>query len=74
MRHLPYSRKERFGHEVQKILSELILREIDTSDVGFATITGVKMSNDLRLARIYVSVLNRNVPRKKDRRVFSGSK
>ncbi len=70
MRHLPYSRKERFGHEVQKILSELILREIDTSDVGFATITGVKMSNDLRLARIYVSVLNRNVPEKKIEEFF----
>ena len=62
MRRKPYRRKDRFGHEVQKILSDLILKEIDTTKVGFTTISDVKMSNDLRSARIYVSVLNRNIP------------
>jgi|TARA_B100000035_G_scaffold311953_1_gene322440 ribosome-binding factor A len=57
----PYSRKDRFGHEVQKILSDLMLKEIDTTEIGFTTISDVKMSNDLRSARIYVSVLNRKV-------------
>ena len=62
MRRKPYRRKDRFGHEVQKILSDLILKEIDTTKVGFTTISDVKMSNDPRSARIYVSVLNRNIP------------
>ncbi|MFQ6607775.1 MAG: 30S ribosome-binding factor RbfA [Fidelibacterota bacterium] len=70
MPHRPYSRKERFGHEVQRILGDLILKEIDTSDVGFVTITGVKMTNDLRLARVYISILNRKIPEKSVEKFF----
>lgn len=61
MRIRPYSRSERYGHELKKILGEIILKEINTSRIGFVTISQVKVSRDLKYARIYVSVLNRSV-------------
>ena len=53
----PYSRTERFGHELQKLMGDLISRELNTSSVGFVTITDVKMTNDLKIAKIYVSTI-----------------
>ena len=35
----PYSRSKRFGNELQKILGEIIFKEVDTSTIGFVTIT-----------------------------------
>ncbi|MFQ6673505.1 MAG: 30S ribosome-binding factor RbfA [Fidelibacterota bacterium] len=59
----PYSRSQRYGHELQKILGEIILKEVDTSGIGFVTVTGVKVSRDLKHAHVYVSVLERTVGR-----------
>ncbi|HIB03388.1 MAG TPA: 30S ribosome-binding factor RbfA [Candidatus Marinimicrobia bacterium] len=58
MRTRPYSRPNRFGNELRKLLSEIISRELDTSKVGFATVTTVKMTNDLKIAKVYISVLD----------------
>ncbi|MFQ6615424.1 MAG: 30S ribosome-binding factor RbfA [Fidelibacterota bacterium] len=71
MRVRPYSRAQRYGHELQKILGEIILKEVDTSRVGLATVTGVKVSNDLRLARVYVSVLDRKGSQEDVERFFT---
>ena len=46
-------------------LSEIIEREIADPRVGFATITGVKVSSDLSHARIFISVLGGEEERKK---------
>lgn len=59
MRPKPYSRIQRVSHELQKILGGIILKQLDTSPVGMATVTKVKVSRDLRLARVYISVLER---------------
>ncbi len=53
----PYSRANRYGHELQKLLGDMISRELDTSSVGFVTIRDVKMTNDLKIAKIYVSTI-----------------
>ena len=58
----PYSRAERFGLELHKMLGEMILRELDTSSIGFVTITDVKMTNDLKIAKIYVSAIKSGIP------------
>jgi len=60
----PYSRSDRYGHELKKILGDIILKEVNTSNIGFVTISQVKVSNDLKYARVYISVLNRNVTKK----------
>ena len=47
------SRAERVAGQVQKIVSDLLRRSIRDPRLASATITGVKMSADLRIARIY---------------------
>ena len=58
MNNRPYSRSDRYGHELKKLLGEIISSELDTSKVGFSTVTSVKMTSDLRIAKVYISVLN----------------
>ena len=58
----PYSRAKRFGHEIHKLLGEMISRELNTSSIGFVTITDVKMTNDLKIAKIYVSAIKSGIP------------
>ena len=56
----PYSRSKRFGNELQKILGEIIFKEVDTSTIGFVTITNVQMTKDLKLAKVFISSINHN--------------
>jgi ribosome-binding factor A len=49
-------RKERVEGLLQQVVCE-ILREIKDPRIGFMTVTGVKMSPDLRHARVYFSVI-----------------
>ena len=45
---------ERVGEEIQAAVGELLLRgELRDPRIGFITITGVKMSPDLRVARVF---------------------
>lgn len=49
----PFARASRVGGEVQKLLSELLLRKIKDPRLKMVLITGVKMTPDLKMARIY---------------------
>lgn len=48
-----FSRSDRVGGLIQKNLAELLLKEISDPRLGRATITGVKVSSDLRIAKIF---------------------
>lgn len=48
------SRAERVGDLLKEELSELLLREIKDPRIGFLTITGIRVSADLRHARVYI--------------------
>jgi ribosome-binding factor A len=48
-----FSRSDRVSGQIQKNLSELIKRKIKDPRLEMVTITSVKMSQDLRIARIY---------------------
>jgi ribosome-binding factor A len=50
-------RPERLAAQLQEEVSQLIEYELHDPRIGFATITGVRVSPDLMHARIYVSVL-----------------
>jgi ribosome-binding factor A len=52
-----YPRSRRVAQQVQRALSELIRREVRDPRLGMATITEVRMSNDLSYANVYYSVL-----------------
>jgi len=49
----PFVRSDRVSGQIQKILSEILLKKIKDPRLENASITDVKMSRDLRIARIY---------------------
>ena len=51
-----HSRPERVGQLIQQLLGEIFARGMRDPRIGFVTITGVKMSPDLREARVYYAV------------------
>jgi ribosome-binding factor A len=53
-------RLERVEHEIVRELSELLLKELKDPRVGFVTITGCKVSPDLRSARVFASPMGDN--------------
>jgi len=50
-------RPEQVGDQVRAELAALIQREVRDPKVGFVTVTGVKLSPDLRYGKVYISVL-----------------
>ena len=48
-----FSRSDRVSGQIQKNLSELLKKKIKDPRLEMVTITGVKMSQDLRIARVY---------------------
>ncbi|KAF1084570.1 Ribosome-binding factor A [Sporotomaculum syntrophicum] len=56
-------RPERLAEAIKKEMSDLLLNELKDPRIGFATITGVDVSSDLKYAKIYVSVLGNHEQR-----------
>lgn len=52
-------RKQRVADQVHQILARLINEELRDPRVGFITVTDVRLSSDLRHARVYVSFLEK---------------
>ena len=53
---IPFSRADRVSGLIQQVLSDLLTKDIHDPRLKMATITNVKMSPDLKLARIYFSI------------------
>jgi ribosome-binding factor A len=53
---IPFSRADRVSGLIQEVLSDLLKKNISDPRVAMATITSVKMSRDLKLARIYFTI------------------
>jgi ribosome-binding factor A len=49
----PYARSDRVGGLVKETMAELLQKQISDPRLTGVTITGVKMSRDLRIAKIY---------------------
>lgn len=47
----------RVGEQIKKELSQIIQSELKDPRIGFITVTGVEVTNDLSQARIFLSVL-----------------
>jgi ribosome-binding factor A len=52
----PYARAERVSMKIQQTVTELLSKKMQDPRVEMATISGVKMTSDLRIAYIYVTV------------------
>ena len=44
---------------VKEEISMIFLNKLRDAEIGFVTITNVKMSPDLRIAKVYISILNK---------------
>jgi ribosome-binding factor A len=58
-------RIDRIEEQLRIELSEIIERELHDPRIGLTTVTGVKVSPDLRHARVFVTVLGEADERKK---------
>ena len=50
-------RPERVGEEIRQEIGLLLAREVHDPGIGFVTVTRVKVSPDLQLARIYYTLI-----------------
>jgi ribosome-binding factor A len=47
----------RVGEQIKKELSQIVQSELKDPRIGFLTVTGVEVTNDLSLAKVYLSVM-----------------
>lgn|SRR5690606_25973708 len=47
----------RVGEQIKKELSQIIQQELKDPRIGFITVTGVEVTNDLSQAKVFLSVL-----------------
>lgn len=66
-------RQEQVADFLRDEISEIIQREMKDPRLGFASITRVEMSPDLRYAKVYVSVLGSEEDRQATLRALSGA-
>ena len=52
-----FLRFQRVERQLQRELAEVIQREVEDPEVGFATVNAVEVTKDLAVAKVYISVL-----------------
>ena len=52
-----YKRSEKVAEAIHELISELIIKGLKDPRIGFVTITGVKLTDDLHLATIFFTVI-----------------
>ena len=57
----PYNRLDRVNKQVLDILSGILHKNIDLTYLGFVTFTKVDVSRDLRIAKVFYSVINQSM-------------
>lgn len=67
----PYSRAERVSVKIQTAITELLQKKIQDPRMEMATVSAVKMSPDLRVADVYITVFG---DKKKMREALEGFK
>lgn len=56
-------RTDRVGEAIQELVADLLVREIKDPRIGLVTVTAVRVSPDLRHARVYFSSLGDDAQR-----------
>lgn len=54
----PYKRAIRVGDTIKKETADIIMNKLRDPRIGFVTVTGARVSDDLRHATVYVSVFD----------------
>ena len=58
----PYKRVDRINRQILDILSDILIKNIDLSYLGFITLTSVDVAPDLRTAKVFYSVFSGKLP------------
>lgn len=64
-----YSRAERVADQIRMEVADILMRKIKDPRVRSVTVTDVELTKDLRIARIFVTTMERN---EDERHVFDG--
>ncbi|MCL4491919.1 MAG: 30S ribosome-binding factor RbfA [Nitrospirae bacterium] len=54
----PYKRSQRLSILLREEIADIIMRRVKDPRIGFVTVTDVELSEDLKIAKIFISVLN----------------
>ena len=69
------NRTDRVAQEIQVAIADLITRgELRDPRIGFITVTGVKVSPDLRVAKVFYSLLGTDEERKQTQKALDAAK
>ena len=58
----PFKRPDRVSDEMRHILANLFISDIFIPEAGLLTVTNVKISDDLKIAKVYLSFLENKKP------------
>ena len=64
------SRPERVGEQIRQELSVMLAREVHDPGIGFVTLTRVKVSPDLQVARVYYTLMGDDRARRETKRAL----
>ncbi|MCG8568186.1 MAG: 30S ribosome-binding factor RbfA [Desulfobacterales bacterium] len=70
----PYGRAERISVKIQQSVTELIQKKMKDPRLELATISAVKLTADLRIATVYVSIFGEGRKKKEAMDAFKKSK
>ena len=57
-------RSDKVSEEIHRIISELLIKGLKDPRIGFVTITGVKLTTDMRQATVYFTVIGSDEEKK----------
>ena len=66
-------RTERIAALIQSVLGELLQRKLKDPRLGFVTVTGVDLTPDLKLARVFYTVLEKEKEKESTQRALEHS-
>ncbi len=69
----PYKRSARVGDLIREEIADILMNRIKHKTLGFITVTAAKVSDDLRHATIYLSVLNEKENKKTLKKISSSA-
>ena len=62
---MSFKRSDRVAEAIKREVSDLLFREVKDPRVHFATVTDVELTDDLRFAKIFVSIMGTEEEKKK---------
>ena len=56
----PYKRSQRLNILLREEIADIVMRKIKDPRLGFVTVTDVELSDDLKAAKVFISVLKKD--------------